>query len=436
MVMLLWAWTPVFADEPSETRIVVTEVADGSVGPVRSELSDVPGVDLRSYDWFVNQVESRAFRPDGILDNPSDLQWVMDGGNIDLVIAFDEASEQDYRVRFIIADGAQTEREFMADRGHDGRIRRGGAMVIRYELEDFLQLRPGDARVATPSEQPSTSDDDEDDDLSSADAEALRQQAAADHEALRERLSRDWLWLRANGRVFRKEFAVATPDDVFTYESGGFFGFQLDVEMFPFGRDDPDREQAGFYLNYDHGFYGVTIIEESAGETTQYNVGVNNLTIEGGALYRLDSPLEETNRQIRLKLGGRYENFLVSENPEIPGTSVLSLVVGTRLVLPIGVDEFAVTSEVDIAPLAFFGTNEEIFGADSFSYGFSADLGLQFQLTDSGFLSAGYGFRLVRSYFDGDGDLMDEENPDSLVFSDSDTFDLNHGLRVGYVYQY
>lgn len=153
-----------------------------------------------------------------------------------------------------------------------------------------------------------------------------------------------------------------------------------------------------------------------------------------GALYRLDSPLEGTNRQIRFKLGSRDEKFMVSENPEIPGTGVISLVVvGTRFVLSVGVERLAVTSEVDLARLALFGTNEEIFGFDSFSYGFSSDLGIQVLLTDSGFLSAGYGFRLIRSYFEDDGELMDEENPDSLRCSDSDTVDLNHSLRVDYV---
>lgn len=440
MVLLAFSLggTTAWADDdeaPEPFRIVVLEAPGGGTEVVEEAIEDIPNLELRSYEWFGEQVEARAFNIDDVVDTPSDLVWVMDGSDIDLVIDIKEASEQDYQIRFIVADGAETEREFLADRGQDGQMRRGGAALIRFELEDFLQVRP---TFSAP--EPEASDDDEDDEdarperaIDESDPGAMRQRAAQDREDLKERLSRDWIWVRGHGRWFQKDFNVAARDAVFTYRSGGFFGFELDAEVFPFGMNNPDMTETGFYLNYNHGFYSLVETDEEGEELQE--LSVNNLSLEGGALYRLDSPLDDSNRQLRFKIGARYDAFSISDNASIPSTALVSFVLGTRLALPVFFDGFAVTASVDISPAALFLEGGQFFGADSFTYGFGSELGILYEVFDNGFLSAGYTFRLLRTDFTGDGETLGAED-NSVVFSESDAFDLNQGLRAGFVYQY
>ncbi len=442
MALMMVIAVPAAADDVTMLRVVVIEKGDGSSTEVRRELEQIPGLRVESHDWFVEQVESRAFRPSRILDEPSDLEWVMDGSDIDLLISFEEESDQDYRVNFITREEGRSEYRFLADRGHDGPIRRGGAMVVRFELEEFLDKRPELLSERAPDEEDVDADEIDDEEIDDADPEALRQRAAADRAEQMEILSRDWLWVRGHARLMQKDFAVTTydnedvPDAVYTFETGAFPGIELDVEMFPFGRNDPDMQEAGFYLSYNHGFHGLNITESDG---RQIAVSVMDLSIEAGALYRLDTPLDEDNRQIRLKLGGRYDGFLVSDDLIVPSMSMVSAVLGTRLVLPIGIDEFAIASSVDLMPIAFFGTNDEVFGDDSFSWGFGSEFGFVFEVMSGGFASAGYTFRFMRSYFDGAGDPI-EHDSDLPVFDEafthSDIFDFTHGLRVGFIYQY
>ncbi len=433
--------TPAVASEEDgeSLRVVIAKVSDGSDQVIEQALRDLEGLEFRSYDWFVDQARSRALNPEGILTNPSDLMWAMDGGAIGLIIDIVEEDDQDYRVRFITDEEAVAEHEFLADRGHDGAIRRGGATVIKVELERFLG-RDADrwtAAMAAGREdsQPAEEDEESTQEVDLSDPQAMRDAAAADDEELLQILSRDWLWLRAHLRIFNKDVSVAAENAVFTHNSGQFFGYELDVEAFPFGQSNPELMEAGFYATFSHGFYDMTVTDVSNGDDPQsVAVSVTNLTVEGGALYRLDTPLEDSNRQVRFKLGGRYDSYSLTENPAVPNMSMISLVLGTRLVMPVATEEFAVTAGLDISPLAFFGAGSDIFGADSFSFGFGSELGVLVEVMDNGFLSAGYSFRLMRSDFSDAGEPIHEGS--ELVFSDSEVFDLNHGLRAGFVYQY
>lgn len=436
VVALAWSAPAVADEEAEQLRVALTEVPGGGENVVARQLGEISGVDVMYPDEFVDEVESRAFDPETILDDPSDLEWVMDGGDIGIVIDFEEAGETEYRVRFITAEDARPEHDFLTDRGADGSMSRGGAALVRLELQDFVDRQPdvvtealGDVEVADDEEA------DEEDDEPVADPDALREAAAEDEAERREIFARDWLWFAGHLRIFQKDFSAAAPQAVYTLNSGGFFGYELDVEAFPFSPMNPDLAPGGFYVNYNHGLYDLTIEDRSGEEVEEHEVSINNLTLEGGALYRLDSPLDDSNRQIRFKLGGRYETFSVTENPEIPSTSMTSLVLGTRLVLPVGAERFAIKASADATPVARFSQGAQLFGSESFSYGFGAELGMLVELMDGGFLSGGYTFRMMYSDFEGEGDEVFDEAR-SLVFEDSEVFDLNHGLRLGFVVQY
>lgn len=441
-------------DDEEATRVTLTEVPGGGTARLIMELRDIGGIDVRDADWFANQVRGRAFRIEGITDRSSDMMWVMRGGSIAVVIHLVEYDAQEYRVQFITAESGTPEHQFPIDRGEEG-LNRTGARMIRAELERFLGIggapvaQPAPQQTQQPSEpvaQPAETQPGEraqtpptesapaqaevapiEDDLDPSDPEAMRRRAAAEEQALLDVLSRNWLWVRGYGRMFRKDFMVAGESAIFSYKSASFPGFELDVEAFPFGRTNPEMVAAGIYVNYSHGFDGLNIVTEDETGVSEQAVSLQSMVIEGGAIYRLDSPLDNSNRQLRFKLGARYDGFSATENPILPSTSVISLVVGTRLVLPVIVEEFAVTAGVDVAPVSVFSKGGEVFGTDSFSYGFGTELGFVYEFLDNLFMSASYGFRITRSDFTGQGESE---------FAESDAFDMNQGLKVGVVYQY
>lgn len=442
LLMLVLALPAYAEEEAREFRIALTEIPGGGEARVQEALQEVPTFDVRSSEWFEQQVRGRAFRVPGVTERPSDMMWVIRGSSIDVVVVFVEDGEDEYLVKLLTARDGTSEYEFHVDRGDDGPTR-GGARLVRIEIERFAS---GDVVTQT--------DDDVDlvdaslvgDETDAAgqeaqrerrDPEAIRQEAAREQAALEERLSRDWLWARVHFRLFQNDFSAAGTDSVYSYDSM-FPGFELDIEAFPFVLGNTDLVQAGFYVTYNHGFDGITI----ADSRTEVEYGINDLTLEGGAIYRLDSPLDESNRQVRFKLGARYESFMVSSRRRTAATeedalrnpiavfqtrSLVAVVLGLRLVQPVFVEEFAITAGVDIAPIAFFGAGAELFGETSFSYGFGTELGMVYEMVDNFFLSAGYTFRLTRSDFEGISET---------AFIDSDLFNLHRGLRAGLVYQY
>ncbi len=438
---MMWANVAVADEDEEQLRVVITAEEEGVASVIQERLEAMGDLEVRSEEWFEQQVTSRAFNVDTIMDDPSNLGWVMGGSNIGLIIDVRVDSEEDYDVRLVTAEESRVAHSFLADRAPGGGMRRGGAAIVQLEMEEYLDRRPGAlaAAVAEAEAEAAAREDDEDADSDSPsetmDPQALREQAAADADELLEALSRDWLWVGAYGRVNNKNLSVAAPEAVFVYNSGVFGGYELDVQAYPFGQSDPDLVSAGTYLNFRHGFYSLGLVQEGEDGEEATSISVTDLALEGGAMYRLDSPVDGSNRQLRFKLGGRYERFSVDENPVIPTTSMVSVVLGTRVALPMGVDELAVTAGVDIMPLGFFGAGSELFGASSFSFGFGSELGVTYEVLDNGFLSAGYEFGMMRTDFSEAGEPVGEEG-DELVFVDSDAFDLKHGLRVGVVYQY
>ena len=404
-------------------RVTMAEVPGGGTDAVKQTLQEIEELEVHPSDWFYQQVRGRAFQPAGVTNRSSDMMWVMRGSSIDIVVDFVTEDEDEYLVRLLTRAEGLPEHEFHVDRGEDGPTR-GALRLLRTEVERFIGAGPAPPPVVEVDE-----DSREAREAQAEDPDVVRQRRAEEEAALAQRLQRDWLWARLNFRLFRKDFVVDGRNAVYSWTSGSFPGFELDIEAFPFSLTNSDMMEAGVYVTYNHGFDGLTIIDESADPPEQLSLTVNNFSIEGGAIYRLDSPLDENNRQLRFKVGARYEAFSIPENPVYVSTGIVSLVLGTRLVLPVDLvgDEFAVTAAVDVVPFAAFGAGGETFGQTSFSYGFGSELGFVYEVANNFFLSAGYGFRLVRSSFTGDGEGQ---------FTDSDAFDLNQGLRAGVVYQY
>lgn len=412
------------AETETKLRVTLTEIPGGGGDQVGMAINEIEGVESFPTEWFYQQVRGRAFQPDGIADRPSDLVWVMRGGNVAILLDFQEDGEDEYLVRLITPEEGLPVKEFHVDRGESGPTR-GAVRLVVAEMERFI----GVTVVASEPREEVVVDERTAREAEAEDPEVVRQRAAEERAARAAELSSDWLWARAHFRLFQRNFTAAGANAVSTFNSAAFPGLELDVEAFPFVLGNPDMIEPGVYVTYNHGFDGLVLRNEAVDPPVEESLTVHNLSIEGGMIYRLDSPLEESMRQLRFKIGGRFESFSVPENPVLRSTSLVSMVVGTRLVLPVGlVDRFAVTAAVDVVPFATFMNGAEHYGENSYTYGFGSEMGFVFEVMDNLFLSSGYTFRVLRSNFEGEG----EEG----IFLNSEVFEMNQGLRAGIVYQY
>lgn len=429
MVVTLMAQT-VWADD-EKVRIALVEIPGGGSDRVLEAVNGIEGVEAMPPSWFVQQVRGRAFQPDGIADRPGDLVWVLRGGNVSILMDFRPDGEE-YLVRLITPEEGLPVHQFHIDRGDEGPSR-GGVRLVVAELERYLGVtvvasEPPPQQEVTPQTERAQRE------AQAEDPEEIRRRAAEERSALAERLSSDFLWVRLHGRMFHRNFTAAGVNAVSSFNSAAFFGFELDVEAFPFVLGNPDMVEPGVYLTYNHGFDGLLLTDISQDPPTEERRSINNISVEGGMIYRLDSPLEDSMRQLRFKIGGRYETFsigerILSNDLVLTNTAFVSLVIGTRLVLPVELLEgFAVTAAVDLVPFSTFTTDAEVYGTNSFTYGFGSEMGFVFRVSDALFLSAGYTFRILRSNFEGEG--LDG------IFGNSEVYEMNQGLRAGIVYQY
>ncbi|MBA2662777.1 MAG: hypothetical protein H0U74_10810 [Bradymonadaceae bacterium] len=416
-------------EKARKVRVAVIEVPVGGTDLLLAELRSVAMLDVRDPTWFMNQVKGRGFRPENVMERSADLRWVMSGGSVDFVVHLVLTSDGNaYMAHFIEAETAQPRRTVQVDKSEAG-LSVAGASFLRLEMERLVGAAPAGPVVADGSATASTTARVEEDEPKPDDPEVVRQRAADAKQAISDRLQRDWLWARASFRMIGKDTLVAGNETTYSFVSGLFPGFELDIEAYPFALSNAEMVSAGMYVNYYHGFDRLSI----ATEEQIVELAFNHFGIEGGAIYRMDSPLGRssalTNEQVRFKLGVRYEASAIAENDAgIPSTSVISVVTGARLLFPVMLDNLAVWANVDVVPFAFFGNGGDQFGKTSRSYGFGTQVGFLYELASGIGMTLGYSFQLNRTNFVGEG-LVDG-------FDNALAFELIQGLRAGFVYQH
>ncbi len=412
--------------QPKPVRIVVLDVPEGGTERLFSELQSIDNLDVRDFTWFMSQVKGRGFRADTILDKPSDLRWVMSGSDINFMLRVVLNEEENgYIAHFIEAESGTPRRSVPVDLSESG-LSAAGAAFLKLETERIT----GAVSVGNKSDKAEgVALLDEEVEISADDPEVVRAQAAGAKKAVLDRLKRDWLWLRGGFRLIGKDVLVASSSKTYLYASGMMPGLELDVEAYPLSLSNPDMASAGMYLNYYHGFETIEIPLVNGDILT---LPINHFGIEGGAIYRMDSPLEGktslTSKQVRLKLGARYTALAVGENEEIPSSSVVSIVLGARLVFPAGMPGLAIWVNADLVPVAFAGSQAQLYGQASHSYGFGTELGLLYEFYPGLGAAVGYGFQAIRTGYTGEG-ILDG-------FEDSLAFELVQGMRISLVYQY
>ncbi len=431
----IWTSDAAAQPAPQPVRVVVLDVPEGGTERLLTELQSVEGLDVRDSDWFMGQVKGRGFRAETIMERAGDLRWVMSGSSIDFLlhVVLNE-EETGYIAHFIEAQSGQPQKSVQVDKSESG-LSGAGASFLRLETERLTGIVKAVGAEPRAEESVSLLEDEVE---ASDDPEVVRARAASEKQAIADRLKRDWLWLRGGFRLTGKDTLVASrpidkdtfdPKGTYAYPSNMMAGMELDIEAYPFSLSNPEMASAGIYANYYHGFDSAQIPLEDG---DILSLPIHHFGIEGGAIYRMDSPLGTAssliNQQVRFKLGVRYTASAVGENEYVPSLSMVSLVLGTRLSFPVGMSGLAVWANADLVPLAFVGNQQLLFGQSSHSYGFGTELGFLYEFMPKLGASVGYGFQMIRSGYQGEGEL------DGFV--DALAFELVQGLRIALTYQY
>ena len=149
-------------------------------------------------------------------------------------------------------------------------------------------------------------DEDEDEEL---DAKALREKAIADQEKKNAELPTDFLMAAAQLRMTKHDLLIGGSNGAVTNYTSTFYpGYDVNLEVFPLVFAGADVTAVGFHAHFQQGFDSVGIQDA---ETMQaVTLKVNQLQVDGGISYRLDTPrkMGSTESFIRARLrAGRQD---------------------------------------------------------------------------------------------------------------------------------
>jgi hypothetical protein len=430
LIVLFVSATAVAQGDKAEgtTRMVLLNVPGGGTERVAETLLSIGNMELRDQDWFIKEIRKRGMTPKRIMSRPKDLVWIMQGGDIDFILYFQGEGEE-FQGTVVGEEGMKVD-EFKLDRTSDG-ISEAGLRIIKLEIEELLGVAASQIdideeiakREAAKKEAAEAPDD-------PADA---RRKAIEERRALEERLSKDWIWARANARMFKRDLVYAGADGaILTYKSGFYPGFSFNVEAYPTALFNPEGAGVGLMLDYAMGFDSLTFEAAGDGGTEAVTQSIGHMEIEGGLIYRLDSPIGSdggTNTvRVRVKLTGRHERYTLEDERALPSLSRTTVVAGATVSHPVLIPELAVQGFFEFLPFGFNQTGAELFGDTSgYTYGFATGVGGLFELTEAFAVIFGYRFRVTRPSYVGDGELD---------FNDTTGFELVQGLHLGILYQY
>lgn len=408
--LMVWVWlAPAFAEE-SATTVVLLDVPGGGTDLLKSKIAEIEGVTLKDQKWFLGEISSRGISPKRILRRTKDLQWVIKGANINVIVylAKNDADDTKYDVSIVDESGTNVA-EFNVDVTETG-LGDSGAKIVVTELRKVLK-KPETTVVLVEDpadEAPTTTRDDEGEEL--LDPATQRERARAEEERLKARLTKDWLVATVSGRVFSRELMVTSANGTqLSYSSAPYPGFELRAEAYPGAFADPRYADIGLMLRLAMGFGSV--------ESTQTD-SMLHMDAEIGPLFRLVSPLGQdggaTSVRAQAKFTVRYTSFSV-DSQALPETSMIAPTIGASVSYPVFVPGLVVTGYFDVVPFGIWGANREGFGESAYTFSFSSGLGLLYAIDRNFGITGGFDVRLERTTFSGRG-TYDFEDARALEF--------------------
>ncbi len=420
LVFSLFLSNLAFAQDAEKPRLALLDIREGGTEILTKQLEDA-GFEVKDQAWFLKQVKARAISPKKLLRRPKDLRFVINGAKIDGILYFKAQEDDTFDVTLIGKEGKPV-REFKTDQTSEG-LSENGAKLVVDEIKDEFGMKEEAVAVATV-------DTLDEPDPAEGDVSSLKDEAKKKEDEVSDRLSNDWLFARVYGRLMKRDLNVTGANGaVLSYASTFYPGFEAELEVYPGAPISEDYADVAVFVDYVMGFGSVTA--EGADAGTVEELPITQMEIEGGTKYRLVSPLGQesstTMVQAQIKLSGRYTAFNVDANRSLPKTTMIEVIVGASVLYPVLFDGFAVSGFFDVTPFGVWGEGKELFGKTASTYGFSAGLGGVYEATESIGISFGYRFRVLRTSFEGDGELD---------FTDSDAFELVQAANLGIVYQH
>lgn len=386
MLTLLLLWSTMVTAQDAPQRTVVLSVSGGGTEMLVAEIAAIPIVEVREQGWFLEQVRERKLRAKKLLSRPKDLRFVMSGSNI-LWVVYVELTDDGYAGRIFGSDGELATSTELGD--EFGQVE---AAQMRGELEKLLGI---EAEVVEAIEVSAEEVEEqavsvgEPEVVTTEEDEAPRPSAPAD----------EGLFVYVGGRFFQRDLSFAGANNaVLNYESAFYPGFALAADYVLGTEVGPGKLGLGFDLQA--GFDGIddaSVLHLDAGLGVGLHFGTLNVS-----------------------LGARHIRYGVSDENVFPSLSHTMVLLGLRAAQPLG--PVTLTGDSEVYPWGTYGGAGKAFGESSREIGFASRLGLRFALTDSFDLGAGYGFRVGRSSFAGQG---------TLDFVDSRGFELVHGPELG-----
>lgn len=418
-------------------RLTVLNVPGGGTELLVAAVSGIENVEVQGQDWFLEQIQGRAFKAKGIMSRPEDLKWLMDGANIDYILYLDAGEDEtsSYTARLVGNETGEVVHQISVERDADSGLTESSAKVAALEVSKYLDSqKPRDLEAEAAAK---AAEEKRKAELAAAeDPNRLKRQVAADKQNALDAYSRDWFHASVRGVGVRRDFNVTGANKAVSAYSSAFYpGFAINLAAFPIGMSNREYAGIGFYADFLMGFDSVQIAYTITDEDDNVldvieEIGITHVDFEGGILYRLGDPLElRQNKAARvdLSLGVRHSNFAAAANIQLPSINHTSFVIGSRVSSRMFSDMFRLRAGVNISPIGIFGTGLELFGETAYTYGVGGTLGAEISATDDIGIVFGYDFNLQRTNFTGQGELG---------FTDATAFELVQVLNAGVSYKY
>lgn len=383
---------PGFALAQDVARTVVLEVEGGGTQRLEATLAEVPGVEIRTQDWFLDQVKKSGGKTKKIMSRPEDLRFVMISADIRYIVAI-QGDEEQWSVAFFDDAGEPVKKMELARDG--GELTIEEAQRIRGTLEDLLGIEP---EPVVAQEAPT------------ADAPPEREVAEVAPSPARPTTDAESLRLTAAAAMFKRDVSIAGENGaVLTFRSAFYPGARLEGAWFP-GFGEFDALWLGFVVNGAVGFDTLVTEEES--------IPIRQIEAEGGVVLRSRGALS-------LEVAARHVRYQLPSNDFLPTLTATLLRAGVAFRESFG--KWTVVAQADAVPVGFAGSHARLFGESAVMYGFGGEVHVGYAFSDRLGARVGNGFRLVRTDFAGQG---------SLEFRDTRAFELVWGPDVGITLAY
>jgi hypothetical protein len=438
-VVLLSLSTSTALGQDDTWRVVVLDVPGGGTQPFKEELSKGIPVEIKPQSWFIDQVRSRGFKVQKIMQRPGDLKWVLNGANIKYVVYLAPLGDNQFEARVVERATATPEFKIKVPRSNEG-LNAEIAKQLAAEIKtkwgfDADSASPKAEDKSTPPKTPESEDTEQapepeptpeteqkESDTGDGDEEpSLKAEVTDEQEEQKE----TQMPARATGEAFYEFSLIADfpkrdllvgdfPQGGYLFEASTYPSGRLSITAFPFDSDSSAASPLGFYLDAQYGTKSYSFQDETG---TQQDLSYGHLEGEFGLAARFG--------QVRFLLGARHRS-LSSDNEEfLPTMSHTAVVGGAQFNSPL-------TQRIDIkggakfAPVVVHSSGVEAFGNSVSTVGFYGNAGFDVDITSSIAATGGYRFSVLRMGYEGQGDRE---------FSDSEGTDLFHGPFIGVTYR-